>query len=120
MNSSSSRSEKDLRNIDLQKKPSDVKVHVSTGAGIDIVWADSHAGHYDFAYLRDMCPCAMCDDERRKKQAGSPASAASNAVLPMFRARPRAHAAKAIGNYALQIEFSDGHSTGIYSYDYLR
>jgi DUF971 family protein len=25
-----------------------------------------------------------------------------------------------VGNYALQIDFSDGHTTGIYSYDYLR
>jgi DUF971 family protein len=38
----------------------------------------------------------------------------------MFKPRPTARAAKAVGNYALQIDFSDGHTTGIYSYDYLR
>ena len=26
----------------------------------------------------------------------------------------------AIGNYAIRIQFSDGHNTGIYSWDYLR
>jgi len=25
-----------------------------------------------------------------------------------------------VGNYAIQINFTDGHSTGIFSYDYLR
>ena len=32
----------------------------------------------------------------------------------------RAKAANAVGNYAIQLTFSDGHSTGIYSYDHLR
>lgn len=27
---------------------------------------------------------------------------------------------KKVGNYAIQFQFSDGHQTGIYSYDYLR
>ncbi len=115
--------------IDNRKKPADVKVRVSTGAGVDIVWADHHASHYDFTYLREQCPCAMCDDERRKKEAvEAHAGAGSNsgsalgtgAVLPIFKPRPTARAAKAVGNYALQIDFSDGHATGIYSYDYLR
>lgn len=112
---------------DQRKKPADVKVRVSTGAGVDILWADQHTSHYDFTYLREQCPCAICDDERRKKEdasahAGGTAhiGSTSGAVLPMFKPRPTARAAKAVGNYALQIDFSDGHATGIYSYDYLR
>ncbi len=27
-----------------------------------------HRSHYDFVYLREQCPCAMCDDERAKKR----------------------------------------------------
>ena len=56
--------------IDARRKPASVKVHVSTGAGVDITWADDHASHYDFAYLREECPCAMCNDERMKKAQG--------------------------------------------------
>jgi len=107
--------------IDQRRIPKDVKVRVSTGEGLDITWADGHRSHYDFAYLREECPCAMCDDERRKKQDFSAhASGASSTALPMFKPRPTARAAKAVGNYALSIDFSDGHSTGIYSYDFLR
>jgi DUF971 family protein len=106
--------------IDPRKKASDVKIHVSTGAGIDITWADSHQSHYDFAYLREECPCATCNDERDKKQAFAAAAPAPSAVLPMFKPKPRAKSATVMGNYAVQISFSDGHSTGIYSYDHLR
>jgi DUF971 family protein len=118
--------------LDARKKPLDVKVHVKTGAGVDITWADGHASHYDFAYLREECPCAMCNDERQKKaqgrqkdtQLGKANSAGapplSSPLLPMFKPKLAAKAAHAVGNYALQIDFNDGHATGIFSFDYLR
>jgi DUF971 family protein len=106
--------------IDPRKKASNVKIHVSSGAGVDITWADGHESHYDFAYLREECPCATCNDERGKKEAFGAAAPASSAVLPMFKPKPRAQSATVMGNYAVQIRFSDGHSTGIYSYDQLR
>jgi DUF971 family protein len=108
--------------LDSRKKPANVKVHVSTGAGVDVTWSDGHVSHYDFVYLRDLCPCALCDDERKKKAglAGPSGAGAAGAVLPMFKPKPKARAAAAVGNYAIQFEFTDGHSTGIYSFDYLR
>lgn len=88
---------------------------------MDITWADGHASHYDFAYLRDECPCATCNDERDKKAAfGSAPGIASSPALPMFKPKPSAKAATQVGNYAIQITFTDGHSTGIYAYDHLR
>src|SRR5438046_944161 len=108
--------------IDPRKKPASVKIHVSNGAGVDITWADGHASHFDFIYLREHCPCATCNDEREKKGslAESSPSFASSPALPMFKPKPRAQSAQAVGQYAIQIVFSDGHSTGIYSYDLLR
>ena len=108
--------------IDPRKKPATVKVHVKTGSGVDITWADGHASHYEFAYLRDECPCATCNDERAKKEAFSAAAPGGSSLnpLPMFKPKPRAQAAAQVGNYAISISFSDGHSTGIYSYDHLR
>ncbi|HXW55915.1 MAG TPA: DUF971 domain-containing protein [Candidatus Cybelea sp.] len=103
--------------IDVRKKPIEVKVHVSTGEGVEITWSDGHTSRYDFPYLRDHCPCALCNDERaKKKQFGGAAVSA----LPMFKPRVRAKSAAAVGNYAVQIEFTDGHSTGIYSFEHLR
>jgi prepilin-type processing-associated H-X9-DG protein len=106
--------------IDPRNKPAGVKIHVTTGTGVDITWADGHASHYDFAYLRDHCPCATCNDEREKKREFATAGPASAAALPMFKPKAKAKAATAVGNYAIQITFTDGHATGIYSYDHLR
>ncbi|MGB2589431.1 MAG: DUF971 domain-containing protein [Candidatus Acidiferrum sp.] len=107
--------------LDPRKKPSDVKIHVKSGAGVDITWADGHASHYEFEYLREECPCATCNDERAKKEAFATAPGGSAfSPLPMYKPRATAQAATVVGNYAVQITFSDGHATGIYSYDHLR
>jgi prepilin-type processing-associated H-X9-DG protein len=108
--------------LDPRKKPTSVKIHVSNGTGVDVTWADGHASHYEFPYLREECPCATCNDAREKKAALGEAAPPflSSPALPMFKPKPRAQAATQVGNYAIQISFTDGHSTGIYSYDHLR
>lgn len=106
--------------IDTRKKPTEIQVHVSTGAGVDITWSDGHRSHYDFAYLREHCPCATCNDERAKKAALAGATGGAPSPLPMFKPKPRARTAQAVGNYAIRIDFTDGHATGIFSYEYLR
>jgi DUF971 family protein len=121
--------------LDPRKKATAVKIHVKTGAGVDITWADGHASHYGFAYLREECPCAMCNDERMKKAQGqekdmqlkkehaplaAAAPALSSPLIPMFKPKLAAKSAHAVGNYALQIDFNDGHTAGIFSFDYLR
>ena len=101
-------------------------VHVSTGRGVDIEWGDGHPSHYEFAYLRDKCPCATCNEERDKKAhaiVDGPAPGGlpgMGPALPMFKPKPTARQAKSVGQYAIQIDFSDGHATGIYSFEYLR
>jgi DUF971 family protein len=116
--------------VDQRKRPLNIKIHVSSGAGVDITWADNHTSHYDFAYLRDECPCATCNEKRDQQQqkgqqhgqqhpsAKSPLI--SSPALPMFKPKIRAQSASQVGNYAVQINFNDGHNTGIFSYEHLR
>ena len=104
--------------LDIRKKPIEVKVHVTTGAGVDITWSDAHSSHYDFAYLREHCPCATCREGHRKNESVTPEK--DIPALPMFKPKITARAAAAVGTYAIQIEFTDGHTTGIYSFDHLR
>jgi DUF971 family protein len=106
--------------IDPRRKPTSVKIHVSSGTGVDITWSDGHQSHFDFAYLRDHCPCATCNEERDKKEQLTSASGSQFAAIPMFKPKAKAQSASQVGNYAIQVSFSDGHSTGIYSYDHLR
>ena len=105
--------------IDQRKRPASVKVHVTTGEGVEITWSDGHASRYDFPYLRDHCPCATCNDERLKKDQQI-ALHGSNSILPMYQPKVNAKSATAVGNYAIQINFSDGHTTGIFSFEHLR
>ncbi len=106
--------------LDIRKKPIDVKVHISTGAGVDITWSDAHTSHYDFPYLREHCPCATCKETHDKHAEVDAKTAGGSSALPMFKPKITARAAATVGNYAVQIEFTDGHSTGIYSFDHLR
>jgi DUF971 family protein len=103
--------------IDARKKPTVVKVYVTTGEGVAITWSDGHSSRYTFPYLRDHCPCATCNDEREKKAQDKSHSAE---LLPTYKPRVTAKSAASVGNYALQIHFSDAHSTGIYSFVALR
>lgn len=96
-----------------------MKVYVTTGQGVEITWSDGHASRYDFSYLRDHCPCAVCNDERQNNEK-SGAKPGGGAILPMYKPRVTAKKAAAVGNYAIQLEFSDAHATGIYSFEHLR
>jgi DUF971 family protein len=96
-----------------------VKVRVSTGEGVDIVWSDDHSSHFDFPYLRDHCPCATCNDERDRKEKER-AQGVRGDLLPMYKAKVTAKSASSVGTYAIHMEFSDSHSTGIYTFGFLR
>ena len=83
--------------------------------GIEIVWSDGAIGCYSPRLLRDACPCATCREQRVQP--------AAPALLPVLRPEEVAPLAiagmKPVGQYAYSIEFSDGHSSGIYTLEYL-
>ncbi len=105
----------------LSNEPRSVVVHLTTGTGMEIEWKDGHRSVYSFSYLRDACPCARCDEERRKsgRKAGEATKPAPGA-LPMYKAAVKALAAEAVGKYALKFSWNDRHDLGIYSWAYLR
>ena len=105
----------------LATDPKTVKVHLTTGQGMDIEWKDGHHSHYTFSYLRDACPCAHCDHERveHHREPGEPPRSAPG-TLPMFKATAKPTAAAGVGKYAITFTWNDGHEAGIYSWDFLR
>jgi ATP-binding protein involved in chromosome partitioning len=74
-------------------------------------WSDGKNTLVSFKDLRFLCPCANCVDENTGKRKIDK-SQIGDQVVPSR--------VSTVGNYALTIHFSDGHNTGIYSYDYLR
>jgi len=105
----------------LASQPKSVNVHKSSGTGVDIEWCDGHRSHYSFSYLRDACPCALCNEEREKehRKPGAPPRPVAGA-LPMFKALARPTEVEPVGNYAVRFHWNDGHQHGLYSYDWLR
>lgn len=80
-------------------------------------WSDGVTHRIPWKVLRERCPCATC----RQKRAEPPAPAPMFNILKPEEAGPvRATGMFPVGNYAYQIDFSDGHNSGIYSLDLLR
>jgi DUF971 family protein len=101
--------------------PKSVKVHLTSGAGVEIEWKDGHLSKYMFRYLRDACPCALCDEERAKsgREPGQPAMPKPG-ELPMFKPVAKPISAQGVGKYAIKFQWNDAHELGIYSWQWLR
>jgi len=76
-----------------------------------ITWADEKVCEYDAARLRRACPCAQCVNEWTGERTLKP-EAISNEI--------RIEDISIVGRYALNFRWSDGHETGIYSFQLLR
>ena len=101
--------------------PKSVKVNLTTGTGVDIEWTDGHHSHYTFPFLRDACPCALCNEEREKsdRKPGEPPKAKPG-ELPMFKPAAKPLSAEGVGKYAIKFNWNDNHDLGIYSWKFLR
>lgn len=85
--------------------------------GLTIEWADGTSSFYTIEHLRAMSPSA----DQREARADSQRNPLHVITKPRADDKPLiALNAELVGNYALRIRFSDGHRTGIYSWDYLR
>ena len=91
-----------------------VAIEADRSAGtLSIEWADGHRSTYSARQLRWACPCAVCQGEW-----GRPGVLAGKSELP-----PDEFVLTdllAVGSYALTPVWSSGHTSGIYSFQYLR
>jgi DUF971 family protein len=89
--------------------------------GIVITWTDGQRSEWTAQVLRKNCPCATC---REKKRGETEKKAATPTLLPVLsaaEAKPLTiEAMSPVGSYAYHIAFSDGHTSGIYTFDLLR
>jgi len=78
---------------------------------ISLKWPGGETSTVSNAALRRACSCALCVDEMTRKPLLDPAS------IPMD-----IHAVKVgtIGNYAIAVDWSDGHNTGFFPYSVIR
>jgi DUF971 family protein len=93
------------------------KIAVDSGAQlIQISWADGVTSDFPMEGLRRACPCVFC-------RGGHENMGKRMDPQDLLRASTRTWAIrgiKPVGNYALQIDWSDGHNTGLYRFEALR
>lgn len=83
----------------------------SDGRSFMIEWSDGAISRIDYHALRLGCPCAMCVDEWTGERRVSAGEIPED--IDLVEVKP-------VGRYALNLVWSDGHATGIYTFDRLR
>jgi DUF971 family protein len=81
------------------------------GGKFSITWDDGLRTESSYHETRAQCPCAACVEEWTGKRVVDPSQIPED-IAPVE--------VSPVGNYALSIVWSDGHSTGIYSWQTLR
>ncbi len=92
---------------------------VKRDRGITIEWAEGETAFYSLALLRKMSPSA---DQRKLREdlAANPLAILPTEALGKPGEVLTIAGVEPVGRYAIKIIFSDGHDTGIYSWEYLR
>jgi DUF971 family protein len=100
-------------------KPRPVNITASRSKSLLIIdWDDGHHSEYPLAGLRAACPCAECKGGHEKM--GGPGSPDMLNIPLSGSESSELVGLQAVGNYAIQAFWKDGHSYGIYNWEYLR
>jgi DUF971 family protein len=85
------------------------------GGELAIKWSDGGESYIRLDALRRSCPCAGCQGERDVM--GHLHKGPEQQLIPASFELKRT---EAVGGYALQPFWGDGHNTGLYTFPYLR
>lgn len=77
---------------------------------LEVQWRESEPYRIPFKLIRENCPCANCVDEITGERMLDPETVPAD-IVPTGM--------DFVGNYALKVTWSDGHSTGLYTWDVL-
>jgi DUF971 family protein len=95
------------------------RIAVSRSKGIlTIEWMDGLSCDYPLSGLRAACPCAECRGGHENM--GGSGSPEMLEIPVVNKASTELDRLEQVGNYAIQLYWKDGHSYGIYSWQYLR
>ncbi len=86
-------------------------MNVLESGELQIKWSDGHSGRHTPFHLRVNCPCAACIDEDTGQQILDTSKVPLDITIKNV---------ETVGRYGLKIAFSDGHDTGIFTYERLR
>ena len=91
------------------------KIKIIDKDKLQLTWSDGKENILPLKYLRDECPCASCKGETILFKTYRPPQPAIFSP-EMYKVEN----IEIVGDYAIQINWKDGHNTGIYSWEYLQ
>ena len=94
------------------------------GKGLQITWSNGHVQSLQSEVLRKLCPCAGCREKRGDLSHDKPLSPAPKKSMltvidSSIEQELNLKSVWQVGQYAIGLEWGDGHNTGIYTFDYL-
>ncbi len=95
----------------MQRAPMPTEIVGLLRSTVTITWDDGHQSVFPARLLRLACRCANCIEEMSGRPLLDPAT-----VPEQLRARQ----INLVGQYAINVTWSDNHSTGIYNFERLR
>ena len=97
-----------------------LKLNLKKDEKLEIHWQDGRTSTYPVRYLRAQCPCASCKAFREEQAAKPKTRLTVFADKNVSEGPLAAIGAELVGGYAIRIDWSDQHGSGIYSFQYLR
>lgn len=103
-----------MKTPDPKTKPLKIQ-RLAESQTLRIEWADGHVCEMAYDYLRRACPCASCNHSRQEAEKGLRvvSEEAPSGLLQVDEI-------SLVGTYAVNLGWSDGHDTGIYTFRFLR
>lgn len=95
----------------MMSPPSELRAHLNQQA-LELKWKDDAIAVFvPFRLLRGSCPCAACVNEMTGQRTYFHEDTSDDI---------RPEQLELVGNYAVRITWSDGHNTGLFTWEYLR
>ena len=94
----------------MSEAPTNLRAHQSDQA-LELSWGDGTVFRLPYHYLRGECPCASCRNEWTGERILDPVS---------LRPDLKLEGMEGIGSYAVRFSWSDGHSSGLYTWENLQ
>jgi len=94
----------------MSDPPTNIRAHQAEQA-LELTWPEGATDRLPYRHLRAQCPCAACKDEWTGARILDPDS---------IRPDLKLEGMEPVGNYAVRLAWSDGHSSGLYTWDTLR
>jgi len=91
------------------------------GRGLAIEWSDGVRQEISSQLLRLSCPCASCKEQRGDTSHSKPLSARKSLRIVESSSDEQLELKRiwSVGQYAIGVEWGDGHSTGIFPFELL-